>query len=296
MKQEWLFTTKGVELVRSSWDAGSDALPSAWQSLDRPRICFPESLLIFGSQEKPEVIVPGGSVVLDADREHSVKRVDDRAGQSVWIGIDPEVFDECSTPELREQMRGANSNTGMAAINPDPRSVVVLRHLVGRAGEGEIDQVEAESLLYSVIERMCRLAGESKPRGRKNAPSRGGGVYKDAVAHAASLLSVNNGMTLEEIGDAVNLSPHHFCRVFKRYTGMTIHGYRQHIRLTRAVQDVLDTDRPLAKIASDHGFSDQSHMTRCFSRAFGVPPALLASKPGGILHLRTMIQDSRRPL
>jgi transcriptional regulator GlxA family with amidase domain len=38
---------------------------------------------------------------------------------------------------------------------------------------------------------------------------------------------------------------------------------------------LLDTERPVAEIALETGFSDQSHLTRVFRRALGETPAAL---------------------
>jgi AraC-like DNA-binding protein len=237
-------------------------------------------------------VIPGAAIALDSRREHAVQRIDEQQGQSVWIGLDPEVFDELTTEHIRHTMRGINTNTGRAILKPDLKSLLAMHCLVRRADAGTLDPIEAESLLYSVIERMSTQAGQYKPAGRKNAPSRGGGVYKDAVAHTLKLLSSHQCMSLEDIGAAVHLSPHHFCRVFKRYTGMTIHSYRQFIRVFRATEDIFESDKALSSIATEKGFSDQAHMTRSIKQAFGVSPTAIKAVTSDLSKLRTMIQDA----
>lgn len=50
---------------------------------------------------------------------------------------------------------------------------------------------------------------------------------------------------------------------------------RREMRLQRAARALLESREPLADLAEDYGFADQSHMTREFSRATGWSPAKL---------------------
>lgn len=80
--------------------------------------------------------------------------------------------------------------------------------------------------------------------------------------------------SLHELGRHVSMSPQHFCRVFRRYTGMTVHAYQLQNRL-RTVLVMLEDERlPLSWIAQAVGFSDQAHLTRSFRDAFGLTPGV----------------------
>lgn len=68
------------------------------------------------------------------------------------------------------------------------------------------------------------------------------------------------------------LSRFHFARVFENATGIPPHAYLVQVRVNRARALLADTRMRLADIAAECGFSDQSHLTRCFRRQFGLPP------------------------
>ena len=53
--------------------------------------------------------------------------------------------------------------------------------------------------------------------------------------------------------------------------GLTPHEYRTQRRLRHARQ-LIARGAPLAEVAADSGFADQSHMNRLFLRAFGYTP------------------------
>ena len=67
--------------------------------------------------------------------------------------------------------------------------------------------------------------------------------------------------------------PVHLARVFRSHFGTSIGAYARFTRLEWARNAVLRTDRPLAAIAADAGFTDQSHFTRLFRQTYGLTPA-----------------------
>ncbi len=77
---------------------------------------------------------------------------------------------------------------------------------------------------------------------------------------------------IEHIATAAGLSVFHFARTFKKTTGLTPHGYLMMTRVERAKVLLVEYDKTLAEIASDLGFSDQSHMTNVFKRFTGATP------------------------
>jgi AraC family transcriptional regulator len=54
--------------------------------------------------------------------------------------------------------------------------------------------------------------------------------------------------------------------------GQGIHLYVMQVQLDRACELPSVPALSLADIAAEFGFADQSHLTRCFKRRFGVPP------------------------
>jgi AraC-like DNA-binding protein len=74
---------------------------------------------------------------------------------------------------------------------------------------------------------------------------------------------------------AANAGVHetHFSRAFRRHVGMTANEYRACARVRLASKLLLTTTSSLARIALSAGFSDQSHLTRVFSRRLGLSPA-----------------------
>lgn len=77
---------------------------------------------------------------------------------------------------------------------------------------------------------------------------------------------------VSDIAAQVGASPRQLNRLFLKYTEFSPAAYQLELRLHRARERVLRTTRSMADIAYDCGFSDASHMARCYRRRFGVPP------------------------
>jgi AraC family transcriptional regulator len=84
---------------------------------------------------------------------------------------------------------------------------------------------------------------------------------------------LRDGITLTELGDAVGVHPAHLARVFRAHHGVSVGEYARRLRLAWAAGELARTDTPLAVIASQAGFADQSHFTRLFRQHLGITPA-----------------------
>lgn len=107
--------------------------------------------------------------------------------------------------------------------------------------------------------------------------SRGGvrSVHQHAVSEEARAhLNVSYAAReeLTAFAQIVGTSVFHLCRLFKRATGQTIHGYRGQLRLRKSLELLGDTDDILS-IALALGYSGHSHFTSAFHTTFGVTPS-----------------------
>jgi AraC-like DNA-binding protein len=78
-------------------------------------------------------------------------------------------------------------------------------------------------------------------------------------------------VSLDELASAVGISPPYLIRCFQKEVGLPPHAYQLQLRLQRAKAD-LRSASPIADVAIQHGFFDQSHFHRHFKRAFGITP------------------------
>lgn len=85
-------------------------------------------------------------------------------------------------------------------------------------------------------------------------------------------------LPVHEVAAIAGVTPSHFARVLWRHEGQTPSAYLRFLRVEWAKVQLLRTDRPLAAIAIEAGFADQSHFTRAFARLEGTTPGRFRSR------------------
>ena len=76
----------------------------------------------------------------------------------------------------------------------------------------------------------------------------------------------------ERLAGVAGLSPFHFLRSFKAHQHATPHQALMALRLNEAKRLLAACQAP-AQVAAAVGLTDQAHLTRSFSRRYGVTPA-----------------------
>lgn len=143
------------------------------------------------------------------------------------------------------------------------------RQLFVDVGRGDRDQLEVDERVLGLLDEVLAAAyAHRSPDGRRSPDA-------DIVARAKSVLASRLGtpLTLPAVASAVGTSMFHLCRVFRRYTGRTLHGYRTQLRVRAALERLQGGDTDLTQLALAFGFSSHSHFTATFRRAFGLTPS-----------------------
>ncbi|MEM9314571.1 MAG: AraC family transcriptional regulator [Pseudomonadota bacterium] len=94
--------------------------------------------------------------------------------------------------------------------------------------------------------------------------------------------------TLDEVAALMGMGRTGSLRRFQREVGATPNAYAMQYRLRLARRALSDGEEPGA-VAAALGFADQSHLTRCFSRQYGLPPGRYRAARANI------VQDSSGP-
>lgn len=86
------------------------------------------------------------------------------------------------------------------------------------------------------------------------------------------LAHLSQDLSLESLAQQTGFSPYHFARLFHQATGESPHQFVLRQRVESAQHLLKETDAPLAHIALESGFANQSHLTRIFKRHLGLTP------------------------
>ncbi len=79
-------------------------------------------------------------------------------------------------------------------------------------------------------------------------------------------------LTLERVSSEIGLHPAYFCREFPRHFQASFGNYVRKTKLKRTLPLMGAEQYSLAQIAIQCGFADQSHLTRCFKKYYGITP------------------------
>jgi AraC family transcriptional regulator len=79
-------------------------------------------------------------------------------------------------------------------------------------------------------------------------------------------------LRIADLAAVAGVDPAHLARTFRAHYGTTAGAYLREIRVQRASDALVRSSAPLARIALDSGFADQSHFTRVFRTVHGVTP------------------------
>jgi transcriptional regulator GlxA family with amidase domain len=107
---------------------------------------------------------------------------------------------------------------------------------------------------------------------------------------------VENPVSLPAIARTVSLSARQLERLFLQHTRMTPLRYYMQIRIERAHELLLYSDKPIIEVAVLSGFASTSHFASWFKRVLGVRPSEIRGgrRPGGLTVAQQEADRSRR--
>ncbi len=104
------------------------------------------------------------------------------------------------------------------------------------------------------------------------------GLFEHINARSADKLSVSAAARM------AGMNVPQFMKTFKQVAGTTLVAYLNHVRLAGAARLLRETNNPIADIAANAGFADQSYFDKRFKRAFGQTPNEFRAEGAGRKH------------
>lgn len=77
---------------------------------------------------------------------------------------------------------------------------------------------------------------------------------------------------IKEVAALIGVTPEHFCRIFKEYTGKRPFEYLTQLRIDMARNLLSHSDKTVAEIAAETGYSDVCYFIKKFRESEGVSP------------------------
>lgn len=145
----------------------------------------------------------------------------------------------------------------------------LIRSLVAEIGAGTLDRLLADSLVTAIAMRTLQRQS-ARPAIAGHPPD----IAQPKLRRIVDYIEAHLGeeLTLTELAEVACLNPSHLSRSFKAAVGVGPQRYVLQRRVDRAKALLRGSSMPLAAIAAELGFTDQSHFTNTFRRETGVTP------------------------
>jgi len=233
-------------------------------------ICVIEQgLQSFWHNGKKHITPPGGVILINPGDVHTGEAVDNLGFKmrSIYPTL---THMQTLTSELTGHPQKLPFFNSVRVDDHWARECILAIHETLTNGSSAL---ECESSFTWNLARLIRAYADLHPTEPKL------GREQKAIELARSYIEdcYSVGVTLTELAAHVSLSPYYLIRSFRAEVGMPPHAYLESVRI-RHTQRLIEEGRPLAEVASDVGFSSQSHMNRSFKKIIGVSPGQYAQQ------------------
>lgn len=158
-------------------------------------------------------------------------------------------------------------------INPD----VHVEHATLLADlRSGIDEAEIDARLTWLIGGLVETGSPGRLTSSRPATERS---HQRIVDHVREVIAADPAvLDLRSLAAELGHTPFHVSRVFRRVTGVTLIEHRNNIRVALAIDRLAEGQEPLARLAAELGFCDQSHLSRVLRRSVQQTPGRLRDR------------------
>jgi AraC family transcriptional regulator len=172
---------------------------------------------------------------------------------------------------LKKSLFFSNPNLLSLLLTSSPEIDYLHYQIMKKIGEGS--KLEVDSLVLALVQQLIgnitdkALDAELTSSLRKNHVV----TIERAKAYMNDRFDVD--ISLQELATHCNVSPFHFCRIFKKFTAYSPHQYLLNVRLKHAEMLVRNTSRPIMDICFLSGFHSLEHFATMFKQRYKMSPS-----------------------
>jgi transcriptional regulator GlxA family with amidase domain len=85
--------------------------------------------------------------------------------------------------------------------------------------------------------------------------------------------SLEEDISVREMAKKLGVSMYYMCHLFKNQTGITIIDYKNELKIIKAKNLLVNTDKKITEIAQDCGFGSDSYFGKVFMEHEGLSPS-----------------------
>ncbi|WP_160722639.1 AraC family transcriptional regulator [Bacillus sp. USDA818B3_A] len=137
-----------------------------------------------------------------------------------------------------------------------------MDQILHMAEKGNINEHFVSMNIHKIMYELNEISNESTDIQEK--------IILQAIAYIEN--HFNTDINLKELAQYVNLTPFHFSRVFKKYTGYSPYEYVLNFRINHAKQLLQNTSLSIKKISITAGFNSDTHFITTFKKHTKLTP------------------------
>ena len=222
----------------------------------------------FFCRGKQHCAIENQIIVFNPDEVHTGEAVDSTGWEFRIFYFDAELLRTAASDVSRKQL---DLPAFRESVIDDPKLSLQLCQLHAVL-EIEISTLTRQELFLTTFGEFVKQYADV----RLAEPRRG--LERCTVRKVRDFLEANlsRNVALDNLAELSGLSPYHLVRVFRQEVGLSPHAYFEQARIHRA-RRLLKEAMPIADVALELGFTDQSHLHRHFKKLTGVTPGAYRS-------------------
>lgn len=174
--------------------------------------------------------------------------------------------------------RFMRDNDWHSAMMPTTGETEALHHmLLQNVQQRSVGKLEADQLVMQIIAKTLHHITDYTPNPIINARLKKNHLLTIEQAKEYIMHHFTEDVSLMEVAAACFVSPFHFSRIFKTFTGFSPHQFLLSVRLQQAEMLLRTTLQPVSDVAFSSGFNSIEYFTAAFKKQYRCPPATFRS-------------------
>jgi len=210
------------------------------------------------------VAAPGQINLVNPDEVHTGQAADESGWAYRMFYFDAELFENIAAQMADKKSALPFFQSGIIQDQPLAQE---LYQLHSRLESEPLSMLEKQSRLLILFQQLISRHADASPKITNI------GNEKVSIRRVMDFIYDNfhDDISIQQLAQMAHISPFHFIRVFSKQTGLAPHAFLMQLRVNKA-KSLIDKGQSLSQVASQTGFSDQSHLTRIFKRYLGYTP------------------------
>ena len=217
---------------------------------------------ILETRHQKQVIKPGTMVLIYPGVWHRYKPKPSKGWVEIYIGLNGEVIERLMSHPLLTKSPAITCGLHETILDSYSRIFDLVN------GEKPGYQLEASGYVVQII---ANLIAKVKNLGFENKPT------QPAIENIRFLIHQNADQKIDfkELAASQNIGYSHFRKLFKKYTGVSPVNYHIKLKLLKAKELLLHSDKTMKEIAFETGFFSESYFSRTYKEKMGQLPSSL---------------------